>query len=124
MRHDLLSDAMSIITNSENIGKTYCIVPRSDLVRNILLVAEKDGFLGGIELEEKTIRVELLGRINKAGSIRPRFSVRKNEYEKFEKRFLPSRDLGLLFISTPKGVMSHTEAKQANLGGKLLAYIY
>ncbi len=123
MRHDLLSDAMSIIKNAENIGRTFCIVPRSNLIRDVLLVAERSGYLGSVHVEDRTIRVELLGRINKARAVKPRFSVRKDEYEKFEKRFLPSTDIGVLFVSTPKGVMSHIEARQANLGGKILAYI-
>ena len=78
------------------------------------------------ELEIFTLREsgKLLGRINKAGPIRPRFSVSKDGYEEFEKRFLPSRDIGILVVTTNRGVMSHREAIKQGLGGKLLGYVY
>jgi len=65
-----------------------------------------------------------LGRINDCGVIKPRFPVKKNEFEKWEKRYLPSPDVGLLVISTSKGVMTHREAKELGIGGVLLAYVY
>jgi len=40
------------------------------------------------------------------------------------KRFLPARDMGILVVSTSEGVMSHHEAAEKNLGGRLLAYVY
>ena len=47
-----------------------------------------------------------------------------NKFEKFERRYLPAKDLGILFVSTPKGIMTHYDAKAKKLGGKLLAYCY
>jgi small subunit ribosomal protein S8 len=44
--------------------------------------------------------------------------------EKWEKRFLPSRNLGLIILSTNKGVMDHVQAKEEHVGGVLLAYVY
>ena len=44
--------------------------------------------------------------------------------EKWEKRFLPSRDLGTVILSTPKGVIDHRQAKELNVGGVVIAYVY
>ncbi len=46
------------------------------------------------------------------------------EFEKFEKRFLPAKDFGFLILSTSKGIMTHLAAKEKSIGGKLLAYVY
>ena len=70
------------------------------------------------------IVVELSGRINDCGAVRPRFSVKRTEYERFEKRYLPARDFGILIVSTTEGVMSQKEAMERGLGGVLLAYVY
>ena len=70
------------------------------------------------------IRIELTGRINKCGVIKPRYSVKKDEYEMWEEKFLPARDIGLLIVSTSQGIMSHLEAKKKGIGGVLLAYVY
>jgi len=50
--------------------------------------------------------------------------VKAGEFEKFEKRFLPARGFGILIISTTSGVITHEEAREKNIGGKLIGYIY
>ena len=65
-----------------------------------------------------------MGNLNKCGAIKPRYSVRKDGFEKFEKRYLPAKDFGIIFVSTPKGIMTHNGAKKKGLGGKLIAYCY
>jgi len=44
--------------------------------------------------------------------------------EKFEARYLPAQDFGILIITTNRGVMTHSDAKKMGVGGKLLAYVY
>ncbi len=68
--------------------------------------------------------MQLFGRINDCKAVKPRFSVKVKGIEKYEKRFLPSRDLGLMILSTPKGIMTHMEAKEQDTGGRVLAYVY
>lgn len=70
------------------------------------------------------IEVNLIGAINKCNVIKPKYSVKKDEYEKFEKRFLPAKGVGIIIVSTPKGLMTHDEAFEKNLGGRLVAYVY
>ena len=128
MRHDLLSDVLSAIKNGDGYGKRETITPFSKLVKEVLLILQKNKFIGDFEYIDDArggkFRIQLLGKVNKCGSIRPRFPVKRDEYEKWEKRFLPAAGFGFLIISTPKGVMTHIEAKDKGLGGKLLAYCY
>ena len=85
-------------------------------------------YLGIFELVEDgkggIIKLNLLGNINKCGVIKPRFSTKKHNYEKWEKRYLPAKDFGVIIVSTPQGIMTHIEAKEKGIGGKLLAYCY
>jgi len=71
-----------------------------------------------------SLRISLLGNINKCGVIKPRFAVKNKEYEKWEKRYLPAKGFGILIISTPPGIMTHHQAKEKKLGGRLVAYCY
>jgi len=126
---DTLSNAMAAIKNAESTGKDKCeIRPASKLVGNVLKVLKDYGYIKGFEYVDDhkggMYIVELSGRINDCGAIRPRFSVKKTEYEKFEKRYLPAKDFGILVVSTVKGVMSQKEAIERGLGGVLLAYVY
>ncbi len=129
MLNDPLSNALSNILNYERIGKSECdITPVSEVIVQILDILNKLGYVGKTEIlvKEKggVAKVNLLGRINKCGVIKPRFSFKIPELEKFEKRFLPAQGMGVLIVTTPKGIMIHAEAKKNKVGGKLLAYCY
>lgn len=126
---DSLANAVVTLMNNELRNKRECIISRaSKLIGNVLRVMQQNGYVGEFEFIDDgrngKFRVQLLGRINKCGVIKPRYSVKTNQLEIFEKRFLPSREIGLLVVSTPLGVLSHKDARQKHTGGKLIAYIY
>ncbi len=126
---DPLADAMSVIKNAESVGKPECIIhPASKLVVRTLKVIADRGYIGEFEFiddgKSGMFKVKLLGRINRCGVIKPRFATKVTELEKWEKRYLPARNFGLLILSTNRGVMAHTDARLQSLGGQLLAYVY
>ncbi len=128
MKHDLLSDVLSAIKNGDKSGKRETITSFSRLVKDVLLIFQKHNYIGDFEyIDDKRggkIKIQLLGKVNDCNSIKPRFYVKKDEYEKWEKRFLPAIGLGLLIISTSEGILTHDVAKKKNIGGTLLAYVY
>jgi small subunit ribosomal protein S8 len=128
MRHDLLSDVLSAIKNGERQGREEAITPASKLIKNVLLLLQKHKYIGDFEYVDDNrggkFKVQLQGKINDCNSIRPRFTVKKEDYEKYEKRFLPAVGMGFIIVSTPQGVMTHMEAKEKGVGGSLLAYVY
>ncbi|MHA1377745.1 MAG: 30S ribosomal protein S8 [Candidatus Helarchaeota archaeon] len=126
---DPLANALSNIMNNEIIGNESVIVqPASKIIAESLRIMQKSGYIGEFELIDDgragKFLIQLLGRINKIGVIKPRFSVKHNEFEKWENKFLPARNFGLLIVSTSKGIMSQNEAKNANIGGRLIAYVF
>ena len=128
-RLDLLSDALSNIWNHEVIGHREVVIkPASKLIGAVLRVMQKTGYIGEFEFIDDSrtgiFKVQLLGRISKCRVVKPRYPVKKDAFDSWEKRYLPSRGFGLLIVSTPQGVLSHQEAKTKSLGGRLLAYVY
>lgn len=127
--NDPLADALINIKNNENASKKECIIrPASKLLKEILRIMQEKGYIGTFEFiddgREGLFKVELLGKINECRAIKPRYAVKQSDYEKFEKRYLPSYDIGTLIVTTPQGVFTHEEAKERHTGGRLLAYIY
>lgn len=127
--HDTLASALSNILNAEKVGKEFCIVkPFSRILKEVLTIMNSKGYVGSFEVIEdgrgKLVKVNLIGKINKCGTIKPRFSVEKDGFEKFEKRYLPAKNFGMMIVSTSKGLMTHVEAFEKKLGGKLIAYVY
>jgi small subunit ribosomal protein S8 len=128
-RMDPTADALIGLKNSDLASKRECFFrPASKLLGEILRVMQKNGYISTFEFvddnREGSYRVELTGKINQCRAIKPRYAVKKNGFEKFEKRYLPARDVGILIVSTPQGVLSHAEAKKRGIGGRLLAFVY
>ncbi len=126
---DPLANALNTIMNNEVRHKKECIIcPASNLVGRVLRIIQSKGYIGEIEFIDDgrtgKFRIQLFGRINDCRSVKPRFSVKIKDMEKWERRFLPARNLGAIIISTPKGVMTHEAARDQSLGGKILAYVY
>lgn len=126
---DPLVNALNTILIHEGRHKKECIIcPASNLVGRVLRLIQSRGYIGEIEFINDgrmgKFRVQLFGRINDCKAVRPRFSVKVKNIEKYEKRFLPSRDIGTLILSTAMGVMTHGDAKDKNVGGRVLAYVY
>ncbi|WP_440952519.1 30S ribosomal protein S8 [Methanococcoides sp. FTZ1] len=126
---DPLADALSTIKNAEAVGKDSCTIrPASKLIGNVLKVMKDRGYIGEFEFVEDgkagIYTVELIGRINKCGAIKPRYSVGVTEFEKWEKQFLPAKNFGVLILTTSQGVISQYEARENNIGGQLLSFVY
>ncbi len=126
---DVLANALTMIKNAEVKGhKQVVIWPSSKLVGNVLRVMQRYGYIGEFEYvydgRGGKYVVKLLGRINDVGAIKPRYYVKVDELMKWEEKYLPARQIGILILSTSKGVLSHLEAREQHIGGVLLAYVY
>ncbi|MEK6940333.1 MAG: 30S ribosomal protein S8 [Nanoarchaeota archaeon] len=129
MKHDTLADMMSNILNAERTGKSATqSTPNSKLNLKVLEIMKERGYIKSFEVinnrEGGILKIQLNGRINNCGAIKPRFSVSVNEIEKFEKRYLPARGFGVIMLSTTKGVIMNYAAKEEKIGGTLLAFCY
>jgi len=127
--NDTLATAMSNIQNAEKIGRKEVFVrPFSRMIKSVLEIMQNNHYIGSFEIVEdgkgNFIKINLIGAINKCGVIKPRFGVTKDNFEKFEKRYLPAKDFGMIIISTSQGVMTLEESKEKGIGGRLIAYIY
>lgn len=129
MLNDPLADALSLMKNAEIKGKGTCnIQPSSKLIGGVLTLLKEKGYIGEFERIDDgkagIFQVKLLGNINNCGVIKPRYPVKRENLEKWESRYLPARDFGILILTTTQGIITHAEAKKIGIGGKLLAYVY
>ena len=128
-RNDPFADALSSLNNAERVGRlSQTVRPASNEIGNVLEVLFDRGYIAGFEFHEDgkagEYEVELHGAINECGAIKPRYAVQADEFERWEKRYLPARDFGALILTTSQGIMSHYEAREAGIGGQVIAYVY
>ncbi|MEM2935199.1 MAG: 30S ribosomal protein S8 [Candidatus Thermoplasmatota archaeon] len=129
MLNDTLADALTTIKNAERVGKRECMIkPASKMIGRVLKVLQENDYIESFEWindgKGGIFRVKTKGNINDCNVIKPRYSVSKDEFEKWEARYLPAEGFGVIVISTSEGIISHYEAKNKGIGGKLIAYVY
>ncbi len=129
MKSDPLNDVINTIKMASKIGRNeVSISPASIVIGRVLKVMQDYNYIKSFEVidEERggKFKVTLSDTINNCGVIKPRLSVKKTNIEKYESRYLPAQDFGIIILTTTKGIMSHLEARKYGIGGKLMAYVY
>jgi small subunit ribosomal protein S8 len=128
---DPLGDLLTRIRNGQRAGKTVVTTPASKLRENLLRVLEREGYIRGFErysvrtgIEELKIELKYnegepviseIMRVSKPG---------RRVYAKIKDLPKVYNGLGISILSTPRGVMSDHEARQANVGGEVLCQIF
>ena len=106
-------------------GVQTCALPISNLLIEILKIMKQKGALKRYKIDSKKSFIEIvLGNISECKTIKPRFTVDKTQLEKYKRRYLPARNFGTIIVSTNKGLMTHEEAQEEQIGGCLIAYFY
>lgn len=127
---DPISDMLARIRNANTLRREAVIIPHSALKTRIAEILKEEGFITSFDVmgtSKKEIVVSLkyaegkirvingLKRISKPG-LRVTAPVEK----------LPKvlKGLGIAIVSTSKGVMTDKQARQQNVGGEILAYVW
>ncbi len=128
---DPIGDMLTRIRNGQRARKSFVTAPASRLRRDVLDVLQREGFIRGYSRHEvrpgvEEIRIELkyhegapvirqISRVSKPG---------RRVYSKI--RDLPKvyNGLGIAVLSTPRGVLSDAEARDAHVGGEVLCKVF
>lgn len=124
MSQDILADTLNQMMNAKKAKKTSVTVKiHSKLLLSVLALAKLKGYVKSYAKTDSGFTIEF-GKLNGCNAIKPRFIVNADDYEFYAKRYLPSKDLGILIVSTSQGLMIHQTADEKKIGGSLLAYFY
>lgn len=128
--NDPIGDLITRIRNAQMRGRSKLQSPASTLRVRVLNVLKDEGYIRDFrEVENgghKELEVELkyfegapaiheIQRVSKPG---------RRVYSSIKDLHLVRNGLGISILSTPKGVMSDTAARNANVGGEILCEVY
>ena len=128
---DPLGDMLTRIRNGQRAGKSSVVAPASKLHARVLDVLQREGFIRGYSEHEvrtgvREITIELkyheggpvireIARVSKPG---------RRVYSKIADLPRVYNGLGVSILSTPRGVISDAEAREAHVGGEVLCKVF
>lgn len=127
---DPISDMLTRIRNALSNGKQSVNVPFSSFKHSIAQQLVSNGFVKNVEIDGEDRSKVIV--INLSDNSRPAKINRIERVSKPGRRlYAKSSDIpkvlsgrGMLIVSTPKGLMSDSEARKACLGGELICKVY
>ncbi len=126
MSQDIVADALNMIKNAKNAGKESIEVKKiSKVLIEVLKIMKQYGAVKKYKINSKKKSIEItIGDLFTCKAIKPRFTVNKDQIEKYRRRYLPARNMGTIIVSTNQGIMSGKDAKKKNLGGEILLNVW
>ena len=111
---DPIGDMLTRIRNGQRAGKSSVLSPASKMRERVLQVLEREGFIRGYSRADfERGKAEL--------SIELKYHEGQPVIQQIKR---VSNGLGISILSTPRGVMSDNEAREANVGGEVLCTIF
>jgi small subunit ribosomal protein S8 len=128
---DPIGDMLTRIRNGQRARKSSVLAPHSGLRTSVLEVLKREGYIRGYsEREERpgvvALEIELkyhegepvireIERVSKPG---------RRIYSKIKDLPRVHGGLGIAILSTPRGVMSDSDARAANVGGEVICQVF
>ena len=129
-RTDLIADAFTIVRNAIMAKKENVDIPASNNLKSIMEILKKEYYIDNYKFIEDNkqgvLRISLKYILGKP-AIRNIQRVSRPGLRKYARsKKIPSvlRGKGLAIVSTSAGIVTNNEAKEKNLGGEIIAYIW
>lgn len=128
---DSIGDMLTRIRNANSAKHDTVKVPASNMKKAIAQILVDEGYIKGFKVEEDgkqgIIEIELKYGSNKSSVITGLRRVSKpglRIYTDCENMPKVIKGLGIAILSTSKGVMTDKDARKANVGGEVLAFVW
>jgi small subunit ribosomal protein S8 len=128
---DPLGDMLTRIRNGQRVGKQTVCCPASKFRANVLDVLEREGFIRGFSwaelrtgVQELTIELKYADGEPVIREIDRVSTPGRRVYSKIKDLPRVYNGLGISILSTPRGVLSDAEAREANVGGEILCRVF
>ena len=128
---DVIADMLTRIRNANDAKHESVDVPASNLKKSIAEILLEEGYIKNFQIVEDgkqgIIRVALKYAPGKQKVIHGLRRVSKpglRIYSNCEDMPKVMNGLGIAIVSTSKGVMTDKKAREANVGGEILAFVW
>ncbi len=129
---DPVADYLTRVRNAISAGKRVVEIPASNLKKEITKILFDQGFILSYKFLDETVQGSIkialkYDKITKEPVIKKLQRISTPGLRKYSSSVDMPRvlnGLGVAIISTSKGVMTNKQARQENVGGEVLCYVY
>ena len=127
---DVIADMLTRIRNANNAKHDTVDIPASNLKKSIAQILLDEGYIKNFQIVEDgkqgIIRVTLkyVGKQKVIHGLRRVSKPGLRIYSNCEDMPKVMNGLGIAIVSTSKGVMTDKKAREANVGGEILAFVW
>jgi small subunit ribosomal protein S8 len=128
---DPIADMLTRIRNASRARHTEVVVPASRTKREIARILKDEGFIEDFEEVRDGAHADLRIRLKYVGGKAPVVSGLKRISKPGLRVYAAKTEiprvlggLGLVIVSTSQGIMTGAQARKAQLGGEVLAYVW
>lgn len=128
---DPLGDMLTRIRNGQRANKSAVNAPASKLRANVLDVLKREGYIRGFEkvtgesgFDELRIELKYFDGKPVISQIQRVSTPGRRVYSSVSDLPKVFNGLGISILTTPRGVMSDAEAREANVGGEVLCTVF
>lgn len=124
---DPLADMLTRIRNAQAVQKDEVSMPHSSVKESVAKILKDKGYISDIDVKKDGFRKEMTLTLNAQVYITEIARVSKpgrRVYAKVKDIPVVKHGRGIVILSTSKGVMAGTEAKEQKLGGEVLCKVY
>jgi small subunit ribosomal protein S8 len=126
---DPLGDMLTRIRNGQTANKSAIKSPASKLRVSVLEVLQREGYIRGYEREaegheELSIALKYHNGVPVIREIKRVSKPGRRVYSGFKELPRVYNGLGIAIVSTPRGVLSDSEARDAHVGGEVLCTVF
>lgn len=127
---DPIADMLTRIRNALSAGHRTVEIPGSKTKRSIAEILKREGFIDGYVLEDRQVGSALAIQLRWTGE-QPAILGIQRLSKPGQRRYARCRDipkirngLGILIVSTPRGLMTDKLARREGVGGELVCSVW
>jgi small subunit ribosomal protein S8 len=131
MLNDPVADYLTRVRNALSADHTEVEIPASRLKKEMTRILVEQGYLSAYEVEPTAVGESIRIQLKYTEDRDPVISGMKRISRPGRRRYVPSDSvprvqggMGTAIISTSAGVMTGHEAKEAGVGGEVVAYVW
>nr|YP_009631178.1 ribosomal protein S8 [Sanguisorba tenuifolia]YP_009691555.1 ribosomal protein S8 [Sanguisorba sitchensis]YP_009691639.1 ribosomal protein S8 [Sanguisorba tenuifolia var. alba]YP_009691807.1 ribosomal protein S8 [Sanguisorba officinalis]YP_010134800.1 ribosomal protein S8 [Sanguisorba stipulata]YP_010714210.1 ribosomal protein S8 [Sanguisorba alpina]YP_010875290.1 ribosomal protein S8 [Sanguisorba applanata]ARD00015.1 ribosomal protein S8 [Margyricarpus pinnatus]ARD00943.1 ribosomal prote len=134
MSKDTIADIITSIRNADMNEKRTVRIPSTNITENIVKILLREGFIENVRKHQESTKyflvLTLRHRRNRKGPYRTVLNLKRISrpglriYSNYQRIPRILGGMGIVILSTSRGVMTDREARIEGIGGEILCYIW